>query len=261
MERTQIIKKMIDATGISVRAFSEEAQVPYTTVRSILERGIGNASVDNVIKICKALGITVEELETVSEFDGAAIEAYIDRYKRKLDSLLARKLLNAEFIDIMSKAKGISIYDAVFLVKQIILRDKIDFGGINTRSSERLIDDIMEVIPFSDDDVNKNIAKVSFMHIIERINTGDYDKGELGDIIKKAREYLRANPSFIDLIRETPQLEFLMSHNEDPMNTNLIKNADIRDIARAGEKMSSDEAAELRKFAERLFPDAFKQDS
>ncbi|AFV02843.1 MULTISPECIES: transcriptional regulator [unclassified Dehalobacter] len=38
-------------------------------------------------------------------------------------------------------------------------------------------------------------------------------------------------------------------------------NSDIREIARAGNNMTSDEAAELRKFAERLFPDAFKKNS
>lgn len=37
-----------------------------------------------------------------------------------------------------------------------------------------------------------------------------------------------------------------------------IENPDIRMIARAGEKMSKEDALELRKFAERLFPNAFK---
>lgn len=66
MERTEIIKNLIKDTGLSLKAFSEKADIPYTTLYSILDRGIGNASVDNVIKICKTLGITVEELEEMS---------------------------------------------------------------------------------------------------------------------------------------------------------------------------------------------------
>jgi len=71
MDRTEEIKKLIENTGLNLKAFSEKAGIPYTTLRSMLERGIGNASVNNVIKVCKALGITVEELE----------EAYDCKYK------------------------------------------------------------------------------------------------------------------------------------------------------------------------------------
>ena len=66
MERTEIIKNLIKDTGLSLKAFSEKADIPYTTLYSILNRGVGNASVNNVIKICKTLGITIEELEEMS---------------------------------------------------------------------------------------------------------------------------------------------------------------------------------------------------
>lgn len=66
MRRTEILRGLIQDTGLNLKAFSEKAGIPYTTLRSMLERGIGNASVDNVIKICKTLGITVEELEEMS---------------------------------------------------------------------------------------------------------------------------------------------------------------------------------------------------
>jgi hypothetical protein len=36
--------------------------MPYTTIDSIFRRGIGNSSVSNVIKICKALGISADAL-------------------------------------------------------------------------------------------------------------------------------------------------------------------------------------------------------
>ena len=45
-----------------MKAFASEVGIPYTTLRSMLERGIENASVNNVIKVCKALNISIEQL-------------------------------------------------------------------------------------------------------------------------------------------------------------------------------------------------------
>ncbi len=46
----------------SVREFTIHADIPYTTLDSIFKRGIGNSSVNNVIKICRALNISADEL-------------------------------------------------------------------------------------------------------------------------------------------------------------------------------------------------------
>ena len=46
----------------SVREFTIQADIPYTTLDSIFKRGIGNSSVNNVIKICKALKISADAL-------------------------------------------------------------------------------------------------------------------------------------------------------------------------------------------------------
>ncbi|MET3644423.1 uncharacterized protein (UPF0371 family) [Streptococcus gallinaceus] len=54
------LKKLIEAKYGSVRAFSIENDIPYTTIRSILERGILNAKADTVFKICKILGLKPE---------------------------------------------------------------------------------------------------------------------------------------------------------------------------------------------------------
>lgn len=60
--KTEFIKKKISNTGMSVRKFAESIGIPNTTLNSMLSRGIGNASVNNVIKICSALNICVESL-------------------------------------------------------------------------------------------------------------------------------------------------------------------------------------------------------
>lgn len=63
--RAEILAEMIDARG-SRRAFAEEIGLPPTTLQSILTRGVGRASIDNMIKVCRALGITVEELDAMA---------------------------------------------------------------------------------------------------------------------------------------------------------------------------------------------------
>lgn len=62
MNREIYLKELIEAKFGSVRYFSEQIGVPYTTVRSILERGVLNAKMENIINICKGLGITPEQL-------------------------------------------------------------------------------------------------------------------------------------------------------------------------------------------------------
>lgn len=67
MTREDYLQLLIKEQGFpSLKSFSEFAGMPYTTLRSMLERGIGKASVDNVIKVCKALGITVEKMEQMA---------------------------------------------------------------------------------------------------------------------------------------------------------------------------------------------------
>lgn|SRR5690625_2569438 len=66
-KRTKILEDLIDETGLSKKAFAEKIGIPPTTLRSMLLRGIGNASVNNVIKVCEGLGITVDELQRRAE--------------------------------------------------------------------------------------------------------------------------------------------------------------------------------------------------
>lgn len=69
---------IIDKFG-SVRQFAINIDIPYTTVDSILKRGIDNSNVGNVIKMCKALNISIDSLldnkEIISNlnFDNADI--------------------------------------------------------------------------------------------------------------------------------------------------------------------------------------------
>ncbi|HCH59937.1 helix-turn-helix domain-containing protein [Leuconostoc lactis] len=62
MNREMYLKELIESKYGTVRNFSEQIGVPYTTIRSIIERGVLNAKMQNIINICVGLGITPEQL-------------------------------------------------------------------------------------------------------------------------------------------------------------------------------------------------------
>ena len=57
MTREQRLRKIILDRYDSLRQFAIEADVPYSTLMTLLSRGIAGASFDTVIQICKKLGI------------------------------------------------------------------------------------------------------------------------------------------------------------------------------------------------------------
>lgn len=66
MEKAKILEHLIKEQGFSLKAFAAKCGIPYTTLYGIMKNGVGRASVDNVIQICKHLGIKVEELEEMA---------------------------------------------------------------------------------------------------------------------------------------------------------------------------------------------------
>lgn len=63
MTREDYLKKLIKERGFTLKDFAAKVNIPYTTLLSMLNGYIGGAAVDNVIKICRELGIPVEHLQ------------------------------------------------------------------------------------------------------------------------------------------------------------------------------------------------------
>lgn len=61
MTREELIKELAISKYGSVRAFANQIGISYTTLMSMLQRGIGKAGVDKVLKICHALNISADE--------------------------------------------------------------------------------------------------------------------------------------------------------------------------------------------------------
>ncbi|TKI59641.1 XRE family transcriptional regulator [Lysinibacillus mangiferihumi] len=62
MQRGEKLTNFMRERGFNVSSISRQSGVPYTTVRSMIENNLVNSSIDNVIKLCRTLGITVENL-------------------------------------------------------------------------------------------------------------------------------------------------------------------------------------------------------
>lgn len=63
MEQTEIrLKEIIIEKYGSLKKFCETIDMPWTTLDSILKRGIANSNITNVLKITKELGLDTESL-------------------------------------------------------------------------------------------------------------------------------------------------------------------------------------------------------
>lgn len=75
MTREDYLKGLIIKRFGSIRKFAEYTGIASSTITSMLSKGVGGTSVDTVIKICKALGITVEELQNIESKDNIKKES------------------------------------------------------------------------------------------------------------------------------------------------------------------------------------------
>ncbi|MBR2718617.1 MAG: hypothetical protein IKB78_04870 [Clostridia bacterium] len=62
MTREWALRKAILDRYPSLRQFALESNIPYSTLLTLLSRGVGGASFDLVVQICKHLNIDPREL-------------------------------------------------------------------------------------------------------------------------------------------------------------------------------------------------------
>lgn len=125
------LKNMIEAKYGNVKNFSIQNDLPYTTVRSILERGILNAKVENVIKMADGLGVKAEDLlnenpqssiETIyNQLDAARQTKVYDFAKYQLKEQNKRPALTIVLNGYVSAGTGEWLDDSV--------KDEIEYTG------------------------------------------------------------------------------------------------------------------------------------
>jgi len=59
---TERLKGLVLSRYKSIRDFSISINMPYSTIDNIFKRGIDKASINNIISICQALGISTDRL-------------------------------------------------------------------------------------------------------------------------------------------------------------------------------------------------------
>lgn len=84
MTKEEYVKLLIASSGHTVKSFALSINLPYTTLLSMLNRGLGGASIDNVIRVCKGLSITVEDLQRVEDEKSAPVPFYVTEHEKKV---------------------------------------------------------------------------------------------------------------------------------------------------------------------------------
>ena len=67
MDRTNIIKEIMERKEMRVSDIAKKSGLPYTSIKSILERGVEKANYVNICKICESIGITTDQLERIAK--------------------------------------------------------------------------------------------------------------------------------------------------------------------------------------------------
>ncbi len=147
MTKEKDLKRLMEIKSGSVKAFSEEVGLAYTTVRSILERGVFNAKVENVIKICKGLDIKPEDLMGIEK----------PKVETPIETLPVKK------IPVVSQiSAGLPIYseenliDYIYFAKDKISPDKEEFGLKVSGDSMNKIFDEGDVVVIEKDSIVEN---------------------------------------------------------------------------------------------------------
>jgi len=105
MSREEYLKSQIRATGKNVKEFAHDIDIPYTTLLSML-KNLGGSSVDSVIKICSALGITIEHLNecgTPPKKKKPAPELYPGQAEKLLEVQELLQSLSSDNLKVMLK--------------------------------------------------------------------------------------------------------------------------------------------------------------
>jgi len=76
VKRGEFLLKVMEDKGFNAMSLSKASGVAYTTIRSMIERDLSNASIDNVLKICAVLGVSAESLHNAQYDEPDTIAAH-----------------------------------------------------------------------------------------------------------------------------------------------------------------------------------------
>lgn len=146
MTAEQYLKNLMEQKSGSVRAFATYAKIPYTTVRSILERGILNAKMQNILTIANALDINPETLSNFNESNDSSTNDITPIYNQlNSDNKVilydqAKKMLNQQngivYLDEPHQDYAVAEKTADYSVSKVVEV----YGSVSAGSGEYLTD-------------------------------------------------------------------------------------------------------------------------
>ena len=80
-QRAKLLRNLMEEQNMKVSDIVKRSELPYSTVKAILERGAEKAGYVNVCKICNALGISADELERMvadQNYEPTTLAAHFD---------------------------------------------------------------------------------------------------------------------------------------------------------------------------------------
>lgn len=123
------LRELILSRYKSLRDFVQHADMSYSTVDSILRRGIANSSLTNIFKLCKALNISADELANNMIVSNAEVKD--DRLSADISELVKIAKMNVqEYESLTLDGKLITqeelevILDAIDIGIEIVRRKK-----------------------------------------------------------------------------------------------------------------------------------------
>lgn len=115
------IKELIISKYGSVRQFAMQINLPYTTVDSILKRGIDNSNVGNVIKMCKELKISIDKLIDNKTISFVLDDSEISPLTTKSEDTDNYKKISTENVSIyIDKEKNLTAEDVLDVNKKLM---------------------------------------------------------------------------------------------------------------------------------------------
>lgn len=115
MTREEYLKQLIIEDSGTLKDFAKKINMPYTTLYSI-SRNVGGASIDNILKICKVLGISADDLAEMEGVEDIPKGYYTNNKTAEYAEML-RTRPNARLL--FSAAKDISKEDMEKAVEYI----------------------------------------------------------------------------------------------------------------------------------------------
>ena len=108
MTKAEVLKKVILSQYKSVRQFAVEMDIPYSTLVTALERGIGGMAYSTVIRICDALSLNPVDFTPLDEGDDLSAQITTKRVMERYSKF--NRIGRKKVLEIMDDYGQIEMY-------------------------------------------------------------------------------------------------------------------------------------------------------